>query len=74
MQAVTAAMSVRLAHRPLFLAAAVCTVDAMLQPYPTVADLALYMVRAPGIHSVFYSVLGLTLSQLQGRRCCIAQS
>ena len=38
-------MSVRLAHRPLFLAAALCAVAAMLKPYPTVADMALYMVR-----------------------------
>ena len=37
-------MLVRLAHRPLFLAMAVCAVAAMLKPYPTLADMALYMV------------------------------
>ncbi len=46
-QAATAAMSVRLAHRPLFLAAVVCAVAAMLRPYPTLADMALYTVRCP---------------------------
>ena len=44
-QAATAAMTARLAHRPLFLSAAVCALAAMLRPYPTLADMALYMVR-----------------------------
>lgn len=39
------ALSVRLAHRPLFLAALLCALSAMLKPYPSVSDVSLYMVR-----------------------------
>lgn len=41
------ALSTRLAHRPLFLAALLCTVSAMLKPYPSLSDVALYMVPPP---------------------------
>lgn len=39
------ALSTRLAHRPLFLAALLCALSAMLKPYPSISDVGLYMVR-----------------------------
>ena len=37
----------RLAHRPLFLAALLCALSALLKPYPSISDVSLYMVRPP---------------------------
>ena len=38
------ALCARLPHRPLFLAALLCVISAMLKPYPSVSDISLYMV------------------------------
>ncbi len=63
-------LALRLPHRPLLLALVQCVANALLKPYPSVGDVAQYLVSNSGSFPVSSTCLSLFLALVQ----CVANA